>query len=158
PQTWLNEYLTVMARMQPGISFPRANDWLKSASQRVLAIVPANSRSFVVNNQWGLDASRFADASSGETKTPILILLGAVSVVLLIACANIAGLMLARTASRSQELSVRAALGAGRGRLLRHILAESLLLALAGGTAGVFVGQRGMEILLRLAPESARVG
>jgi len=140
------------------MSFAQANAWLKLATQRVLAIVPANARSVVVDNQWGMDASRFADASAGATKTPILILLGAVSLVLLIACANIAGLMLARTASRSQELSVRAALGAGRGRLLRHLLAESLLLAVAGGAAGLFVGQRGMEMLLRLAPESAGAG
>jgi predicted permease len=158
PQTWLNEYLTVMARTQPTMSFAQANAWLKLASQRVLAIVPANVRSVVVNNQWGMDASRFADASAGETKTPILILMGAVSLVLLIACANIAGLMLARTASRSQELSVRAALGAGRGRLLRQILAESLLLAVAGGAAGLFVGHRSMEMLLRWAPESAGAG
>lgn len=158
PQSWLNEYLTVMARTQPTMSFAQANAWLKLATQRVLAIVPANVGSVVVNNQWGMDASRFADASAGATKTPILILLGAVSLVLLIACANIAGLMLARTASRSQELSVRAALGAGRGRLLRHLLAESLLLAVAGGAAGLFVGQRGMEMLLRLAPESAGAG
>jgi predicted permease len=112
----------------------------------------------IVNNQWSMDAGRFIDVSAGETKTPVLILLGAVSLVLLIACANIAGLMLARTASRSHELSVRTALGAARGRLLRHILAESLLLALAGGAAGLFAGQRGMEMLLQLAPESAGAG
>jgi predicted permease len=158
PQTWLNEYLTVMARTQPTISFDQANAWLKLASQRVSAIVPADLRSLIVNNQWGMDASRFTDASAGETKTPILILLGAVSLVLLIACANNAGLMLARTASRSHELSVRAALGAGRGRLLRHILVESLLLAAAGGAAGLFVGQLGARMLLRLAPESAGAG
>jgi predicted permease len=158
PQSWLNEYLTVMARTQPGISFDRASAWLKLATGRVLAIVPANVRTFVVNSQWGLDASRFTDASAGETKTPILILLGAVSLVLLIACANIAGLVLARTASRAQELSVRAALGAGRGRLLRYILAESLLLAMAGGVAGLLVALGAMQLLLRLAPESAAVG
>src|ERR1051325_993619 len=83
PQNWLNEYLTVMARTQPGTSFDRASAWLKLATGRVLAIVPANVRTFVVNSQWGLDASRFTDASAGETKTPILILLGAVSLVLL---------------------------------------------------------------------------
>jgi putative ABC transport system permease protein len=158
PQTWLNENLTVMARTQPTMSFAQANAWLKLASQRVLAIAPANVRSLVVNNQWGMDASRLVDASAGETKAPILILLSAVSLVLLIACANIAGLMLAKTASRSQELSVRAALGAGRGRLLRHIFAESLLLAVAGGAAGLFIGQRSMQMLLRLAPESAGAG
>jgi putative ABC transport system permease protein len=158
PQTWLNEYLSVMARTQPGISFAQASAWLRLATERVLPILPASVRTFVTNNQWGLDASRFVDASAGETKTPILILLGAVSLVLLIACANIAGLMLARTASRSQELSVRAALGAGRGRLLRYILAESLLLAVAGGAAGLFVALGGMRLLLRLAPESAVAG
>ena len=158
PQTWLNEYLTIMARTQPTMSFAQASAWLKLATQRVLAIVPANVQSFVLNSQWGMDASRFVDASAGDTKTPVLILLGAVSLVLLIACANIAGLMLARTASRSQELSVRAALGAGRGRLLRHILTESLVLAVAGGAAGLLLGRSTMQALLRLAPESAAAG
>jgi putative ABC transport system permease protein len=158
PQTWFNEYLLVTARTQPGMSFTQTGAWLKLAAERVVATAPANQRGFVVANQWGMSARRFADASAGTTKTPILILLGAVSLVLLIACANIAGLTLARTAARSQELSVRAALGAGRGRLLRHILTESLVLAVAGGAAGLFLGRGAMQLLLRLAPQSAVAG
>src|ERR1043165_8930301 len=68
PQTWLNEYLTIMARTQPTMSFAQASAWLKLATQRVLAIVPANVQSFVLNSQWGMDASRFVDASAGDTK------------------------------------------------------------------------------------------
>jgi putative ABC transport system permease protein len=158
PQNWFNEYLMVTARTQPSMSFTQVSAWLKLAAERVLATAPANQRGFVVANQWGMSARRFADASAGTTKTPILILLGAVSLVLLIVCANIAGLMLERTAARSQELSVRAALGAGRGCLLRHILTESLLLAVAGGAAGLFLGRSAMQMLLRLAPASAAAG
>jgi putative ABC transport system permease protein len=158
PQNWFNENLTVMARTQPAMSFAQASAWLKLATNRVLAIAPANVRGFVVDNRWGLGANRFADVAAGDTKKPVLILLGPVSLVLLIACANIAGLMLARTAARFQELAVRAALGAGRGRLLRYILTESLVLAFAGGAAGVFIAQGSMAMLLRLAPQSASAG
>src|SRR5262249_44269843 len=96
--------------------------------------------------------------NAGNAKTPMLILQGAVALVLLIACANIAGLMLARTSARAQELAVRAALGAGRSRLLRQGLVGSLLLALAGGTSGFLLAQGSMNLLLQLAPESAATG
>ncbi|HXB67559.1 MAG TPA: ABC transporter permease [Candidatus Acidoferrales bacterium] len=157
-QNWFNGSLSVMFRTQPEVSFAQAEAWLKWNAERVAAAAPSNLRGLVKNWGWGMRASRFADSNAGNTKTPMLILLGAVGLVLLIACANIAGLMLARTSARTRELAVRAALGAGRGRLLRQILSESLVLALAGGVAGVLLARGSMKLLLRLAPESAVSG
>jgi predicted permease len=150
--------MSVFARMQPSVSFAQAEAWLKWNAERVAATAPANIRSLVKNWGWGIGASRFTDSNAGNTKTPALILLGAVGLVLLMACANIAGLTLARTSARTQELAVRVALGAGRQRLLRQALTESLLLAVAGGAAGVLLARGSMKLLLRLAPQSAVAG
>ena len=155
---WFNGSESVMARMQPGVSFAEADAWVRLDGARVAAAAPADVRRLVRNWGWGMRGSRFADSNSGTSKTPMLILLGAVGLVLLIACANIAGLMLARTSARMHELAVRAALGARGGRLLRQVLAESLMLALAGGIAGVLLARVSMKLLLGLAPSTAVAG
>jgi putative ABC transport system permease protein len=88
----------------------------------------------------------------GETRSPLLLLFGAVALVLLIACANYAGLLLARAATRQQEMVVRSALGASGGRLLRHVLTESVLLSMVGGAAGLIVAVLGNRLLINLKP------
>ena len=99
----------------------------------------------------------FTDFVAGDTKTPMLVLLVAVGFVLLIACSNIAGLMLARASGRSREIAVRAALGAGRWDLIRQSLAESLVLVFGGAIVGLGLAFAGVRGLLALAPEGLPV-
>ena len=118
-----------VARLQRGIPFTRAQAHMGVLTSRGFQVPGAGP--LRKENGWGLTIVPYTDFTGGDMKTPILILWGAVGLVLLIACANIAGLMLARASARSRELAVRAALGGTRWHLLRHMLAESFVLALA---------------------------
>ena len=152
-----NESYTAFARLRPGVSFDRANAYIQVLANR-LKNSGTRGAAYARDAAWGMFAVPMTDFVAGNTKRPLLILLGAVGFVLLIVCANVAGLMLARTTGRAREIAVRAALGAGRWRLVRQATAESLLLALAGAVAGLALGYAGVRALLLLAPEEAAIG
>jgi len=150
-----NENYLAVARLQPGVSFAQASAFMNVLASRVTNNPAA---SFAKDSQWGMFLMPLADFVFGDLRTPILILGGAVAFVLLIACANIAGLLLAKAAGRSKEFAVRAALGASRVRLMAQALSENLLLGVFGVLAGLLVAQWGLKALLFAAPQNLATG
>ncbi|MGH9839928.1 MAG: ABC transporter permease [Blastocatellia bacterium] len=144
--------VTVMGRLRPGISVAQARAELNLILQR---IEKANA-----NQPPGLQSRMIllSEKLVGNFRRGLLALFGAVGFVLLIACANVANLLLGRATLRRKELAVRAALGAGRGRLLRLMLTESLLLSVLGGAAGLLLAVLGVKALVAFSPDDlARV-
>jgi predicted permease len=124
-------YCRVLAQLQPGVTLASANAQLKVASLALRRQDPGTARSKV-----GFSVVSLRDAMVGDVRPLLWILLGAVAFVLLIACTNVANLALVRASARRRDIAVRAALGASRGRLIRQLLTESVILSLAGGIAG----------------------
>lgn len=139
-------YVRTLGRLRPGISAAQAQKTLNALEAQIANAHPETDH----GNRVVLVPLR--DQLDGDIREPLLILMGAVGLVLLIACANTAGLALARDAERQKEVAVRLALGATRFRLLRQFLTESLALALIGGTAGLLVAFEGSRLLLRIFP------
>jgi len=135
-----------IALLKPGVTFEQARAEMKQIGDRLAADFP--------NENKGRSAGvyRLTDVLQGLLRTPLWLLLGAVGFVLLIACANVANLLLTRLVSRERELAVRAALGAGRGRLLQQLSTESMVLALLGGLAGVALSPAARHTLASSLP------
>jgi putative ABC transport system permease protein len=137
--------LFAVARLKPGVSLAQA-----AAATQVIGEQFRRKYPNTMGPKQAFTADRLRDVVVARARTALLVLLGAVSFVLLIACANVANLLLARATLRKRELSIRAALGAGRGRIVRQILTESVLLGLIGGAIGVYLGYFAVRILLKL--------
>jgi putative ABC transport system permease protein len=140
-------YLSVIARLRNGLTLERA-----SAQMNLLARQIAQQHPEHAGDQLKLVS--LTEATVGEIRPVLWILLGAVSLVLLICCANVANLLLARAAQRQKEIAIRSAIGATRTQLVRQLLIESLLLALLGGVLGCFLAGWGIDLLLAFKPEN----
>ncbi|MGA7411000.1 MAG: ABC transporter permease [Bryobacteraceae bacterium] len=149
-------WLMVMGRLKPGVS--------QEAAQAALDVSFRNAFHATLPDKKDSDMPRFElvagsrglDLRKGEFKKPIYVLLSVAGLVLLIACANLANLLLARSATRQREMSVRLAMGAGRYRIVRQVFTESMLLAFLGGTAGLLLGYMGRNIIPNLFGDSWR--
>jgi len=139
---WLN----VVARVKPGSSEAAANAQLQAVVKRLQRDYPATNR------VMGAGMTPLHEFLVGDTRLPLLVLLGAVGLLLLIACANVGNLMLVKASDREREAALRLALGAGRRRLVRQALTESLVMSLVGGLAGVTLGIWGTRALQALQP------
>jgi predicted permease len=139
---------TVIARLAPGLTIAAAQTRLNAFAASVEKQYPGD-----YPNGWHVQLVPLKERVVGNMRQSLILLFGAVGLVLLIACGNVANLLLARSSTRGREMAIRQALGAGRSRLARQLLTESLLLSLAGGLAGVAILLVSKEFLLRLVPE-----
>jgi len=141
-------FLRTYGRLAPGVTLPEASTEMRLIDQQLATQYPADNK----NRSTALISLQ--ERIVGESRRALLILFAAVSLVLLIACANFANLLLARAAERGREIVIRTALGAGRWRIIRQLLTESILISLAGGAVGVVIAWWGTSLLIALKPEN----
>ncbi len=147
-----NETYFTVGRMRPGVTISQVNSYLAMKSSQVAASEGAGS--YAKASGWGMFSMSLVEFISGNLRRPLAILIGAVALVLLIACANIAGLQLARASGRQREVSIQIALGASRTRLIQQAFMESVVLAAAGAILGVLLANAAIPLLLSIAPQS----
>jgi len=135
----------VIARLKPGITIAQAQTELSAIARRIDAQTPRLAG-------WDVSVVGMKQALFAYIRPALLLLLGAVGLLLLLACVNVASLLLARVTSRHKEMAIRAALGARRGRLVAQVLSESLVLSLMGGALGVLFASWGVELLTAALP------
>jgi putative ABC transport system permease protein len=146
PQRWY----PVIGRLAPGVSLSSANAELATIAARFAQTQPAAGE----YANWKVSALPLRDALLGSVRTVVFVLVAAVAIVLLIACANVAGLLLVRASARQREIAIRAAIGATRRQLLRQFFVESALLAAIGGALGMLITAWGIDVLVKLLPET----
>ena len=150
----LANYFVVAARLKPGITLQMANAQMKLAMDEYRRTYPK-----FLSPESSFGVIPLQESIVGDTRSSLLVLLGAVGFVLLIACANVGNLLLIRASGRKRELATRAALGAGRAQIIRQLLTESLVLSLTGGILGLFLGIVGVRMLLAISPgDIPRIG
>ncbi len=140
-------FLSALARLKPNVTLQQARTEMDTIARQLALEYPKT------NQGWGVKVIRLSDEMVGNARPAILMLLGAVAFVLLIACANVANLLLVRAAGRQKEFAIRAALGAGRFDVIRRLLAESVFLSMSGGALGVLLAHWGITALIWLHPE-----
>ncbi len=146
-------FFRAAALLKPGITVDQANAQMKLAFQQYLRAFPQ------ANKQGGFGVEPLRDAIVNDSRRSLFVLLGAVGLVLLIACANVANLLLVRATGRKREFAIRSALGAKRGRIIRQLLTESVILGVSGGVLGLILGFAGVRALLAISPAGLpRVG
>jgi putative ABC transport system permease protein len=139
-----NRYLEALGRLNAGVTVEQAQAELDAISARLDAAYPQTNRG------WRVRAVPLTDYIVGNARRTLLLLFGAVGLVMLVACANVANLFLAHAAGRQREIAVRAAIGAARGRIFRQVLTESLLLSALAGALGVLIGRWGLQLLIAI--------
>jgi putative ABC transport system permease protein len=146
-------HFQAIARLKPGATLSQAQAELNTISERLARTYPDDDKG------WGAAVYSLREETVGEVRPALLMMLGAVAFVLLIACANVANLILARTFARRKELAIRSAIGASRSRIVQQLLAESLLIAVSGGLLGLLAAHFGIELLIRFfADKLPRMG
>jgi predicted permease len=147
-------YFYAAGRLKPGVTLAQANALMKVAADQFRRRYPD-----AIDPKQGFAVEPLRDSIVGDARKSLLVMLGAVSLVLLIACANVANLLLVHATGRKREFAIRAAMGAGRGRIVLQLLTESVLLSVTGGVLGLVLGYAGLRALLAMSPgDIPRIG